>query len=118
VLDNAHLVECVPTGHLIFARGGSLFAVPFDLRQMKTVGAEVPLPLDVKMNPAQMRHGYWDVSHNGTFVYVPHDPAISQTRLVWVDRANERMPLDLPPGTYRTGLKNSSVSAPLAHGER
>jgi serine/threonine-protein kinase len=32
-----------PTGHLLYARGGALFAAPFDLKQMVTTGPEIPV---------------------------------------------------------------------------
>jgi serine/threonine-protein kinase len=99
VLDNAYEAQYLPTGHVIFMRGRSLFAVPFDLRQMKVAGGIRALPFSMQTNSGEAV-GYWDVSRDGTLVYVPYDPAASETRLTWVDRANHREPISLPAGRY------------------
>ena len=41
VLENAADARYVASGHLLFARGFSVFAVPFDLDQLETNGTEV-----------------------------------------------------------------------------
>ena len=33
----------VPTGHLVYALGGTVFAVPFDLRRLQVTGGPVPI---------------------------------------------------------------------------
>jgi serine/threonine-protein kinase len=40
-----------PTGHLVFARGGTILAVPFDLEQMQVKGTPVPVIEDVRTRP-------------------------------------------------------------------
>ncbi len=73
-------------GHLLYSHSGTLFAVPFDLRTMRTVGAPRPMLDDVeKFPPAGL--SYYDVSSDGTIFYLPHDPSIDQQELVWVDRS-------------------------------
>jgi serine/threonine-protein kinase len=100
VLENAYEAQYVRTGHLIFARSGTFFAAPFDLRQMKVTGGETALQFAVQMDCCCDKIAFWDVSRDGTLVYVPYDPAASQTRLVWVDRSDHREPISLPPGRY------------------
>src|SRR5262249_33678538 len=33
----------LPTGHIVYAYGGTLFAVPFDLRRLAVTGGQVPV---------------------------------------------------------------------------
>jgi Tol biopolymer transport system component len=73
-----------PTGHVLFARTGSLFAVPFDGRRGQPAGAERRL-LDGVITES------WGASHfavaaNGTLAYVAGDPISREHELVWVDR--------------------------------
>ena len=42
----------VPTGHIVYASGGTLFAVPFDLAKLEVTGGAVPVVEGV-------RRGYW-----------------------------------------------------------
>ena len=42
----------LPTGHLVYALGGVVFAVPFDLRQLAVTGGPVPVVEGVKRPPA------------------------------------------------------------------
>ena len=43
LLKNAGDARYVPTGHLVFLRGATLFAVPFDPERLEVLGKEVPL---------------------------------------------------------------------------
>ncbi len=43
VLPDAPYPRYLPTGHLVFTRPGSLFAVPFDLKNLEASGPPVPL---------------------------------------------------------------------------
>jgi serine/threonine protein kinase/Tol biopolymer transport system component len=99
VLENAFEAQYVATGHVIFVRGRSLFAAPFDLRQMRVTGGITALPYSMQTDSSKIV-SYWDISRDGTLVYVPYDPAASETRLTWVDRSNHREPITLPPGRY------------------
>ena len=41
LLKGAAMARYVPTGHLVYGRGGELFAVPFDLERMEVTGQAV-----------------------------------------------------------------------------
>ena len=43
VLQSASMARCVPTGHLIFARGGILYAIVFNASSLTTQGKPVPV---------------------------------------------------------------------------
>ncbi|MGB6867396.1 MAG: hypothetical protein WBE11_17060 [Candidatus Aminicenantaceae bacterium] len=40
VLENAYFVEYAPSGHLLFGREGTIFAVPFDLETLTVTGSD------------------------------------------------------------------------------
>jgi serine/threonine-protein kinase len=52
VLERASMAKYLPTGHLLFGRGGFLFAVPFDVGSLETRGNPVPVMENVLGEPA------------------------------------------------------------------
>jgi serine/threonine-protein kinase len=75
----------VPTGHLLYAAGESIRAVPFDLPRLEVTGASVPVVDSVAMNATDGAAAF-DVSDNGTLAYLPLDSYVTETDLVLVDR--------------------------------
>jgi serine/threonine-protein kinase len=73
----------VPTGHLVYAAGGALRAVPFDLGRLAVVGTPVPVVEEVFTTGT----GGVDavVAANGTLVYVAANTATARS-LVWIGR--------------------------------
>ncbi len=59
----------VKTGHIVYARGATIMAVPFDLSNLKVAGEPAPTIDNVRLDGAG---GYssFSISENGTFVYV------------------------------------------------
>ena len=43
LVENAYHARYVPSGHIVFIRADSIWAVPFDLEQLETAGPEVPV---------------------------------------------------------------------------
>src|SRR5262249_4373638 len=83
----------VPTGHLIYAVGSTLFAVPFDVKKLQTTGGYVPVIEGVRRsrlfpggtNPATQ----FGFSNNGSMIYVPGGPILvngTAATLALVDR--------------------------------
>lgn len=99
VLENASRGTYIPTGHLLFFRANSLWAVPFDLDRMLTTGPEFILPYRVSTDD----NSFWfnpefAISLTGTLVYAAaRDYKYS---VVMVDRAGAVRPLPLPSGDY------------------
>jgi serine/threonine-protein kinase len=80
-------------GHLVYARNGSLFAVPFDASRIDIMGAPVRVLEGV-------REAAFGFSSSGTLAY-EWDPAVDMTStLVWVDRKQEETPLPAGPRGY------------------
>ena len=100
----------VRTGHIVYARLGTLMAVPFDpVRLVLTGGATglidgVMQAADFNLNDMENTlAAQFTVSDTGALVYVTGGvlPAI-QRSLAWVDRKGTSQPLSAPPRAYRT----------------
>ena len=95
----------VPTGHLVYALGDGLFAVPFDLASLEVTGESVSIVEGVARGPNPARGtgtGQFSFSDRGSLVYVVGTGSATFGRdLALVDRAGvveER--LNVPPANY------------------
>ena len=100
VLDDVYFVEYVPSGHLIYGRQETLFAVPFDVSRREVTGPATPVVTDVLMDRMEHRAPVFTVSESGTLVYAPRSEVI-QNQLVWVNRYGEAERLEFEPGQFR-----------------
>jgi serine/threonine-protein kinase len=89
------------TGHLVYAQGATLRAVPFDPQRLAVTGSPVPVLEGVLQSPTGGTTQY-SFSSLGTLVYVPGGLQGAQRRLVWVDRKGVEQPLPAPVRGYRT----------------
>jgi eukaryotic-like serine/threonine-protein kinase len=76
-------------GHLVFFRGPSVFARPFDAARLAFTGPEVKLI---------ERAAFFSTSTTGTVVYRPS--RITPSQLTWFDRHGRRTRTLAEPGTY------------------
>jgi serine/threonine-protein kinase len=97
----------VPTGHLVYLRGTTLFAVPFDLKTLSVTGAEAPV---VEAVSTQGPPGTADyaVSDDGLLMYFVGEANASGTTLAWADRQGKTTRL---PG-QSTGLWGTGRFSP------
>jgi serine/threonine protein kinase len=89
----------VPTGHIVYAVAGVLFAVPFDLRRLRVVGEPVPIVEGVRRGEATGT-AHFSFSSNGSLIYVPGPASTRQRNLAFVDRKGQTEPLKLQGGPY------------------
>jgi dipeptidyl aminopeptidase/acylaminoacyl peptidase len=91
LIDNAASARYVPTGHLIFGRGGQVEVAPFDLERREVTGPSVPVSEPI----------FWDaengvlhvaVSDTGILAFVPGGGA-PQRQLVAVDHEGNQQPV-------------------------
>jgi len=89
----------VPTGHLVYALGNALFAVPFDVERLEVNGGPISViegvQRGIRGSEGQGGSANYDVSSNGTLVYVP-DFALAAgvpRRLLAVDLSGNALPL-------------------------
>jgi serine/threonine-protein kinase len=88
-----------PSGHIVYARAGSLFAVPFDAKSQAVTGQPIKL-LDGVMMSRNSGVANFDISASGTLVYFPGQADGGARTLHWVDRAGASEKLPLPPRSY------------------
>jgi serine/threonine-protein kinase len=82
------------SGHLLYARAGVLFALPFDGRR-QTSGAEAVAGIDQIVQSSDGA-AQFSISNSGTLVYVPGSDSANSRALVWVDRDGNVQPLAAP----------------------
>jgi Tol biopolymer transport system component len=89
-----------PTGHLIFGRGGTLFAVGFDADRLEVRGEPVPLPERLVPKRGVAAAVEASVASNGTLLYVSPAAEAPERRLIFVDAAGRETPVPTPPRDY------------------
>jgi serine/threonine-protein kinase len=88
-----------PSGHLIYARGGKLLAVPFDASTLQVLGQPFPVADGIFMS-ANTGMAAYSISGGGHLVYAA-GPVEQGARLpVWVDRHGKAAAIPLPPRAY------------------
>ena len=88
-----------PSGHLVYARAGSLLAVPFDLQRLEVTGQPVEVVSGVMMTPSG-GGAEFALSDTGTLVYAPGLSRTEDRRVVWIDRQGRTEPLIERPGPF------------------
>jgi Tol biopolymer transport system component len=75
------------TGHIVFGRGTTLMAAPFNVAELAVTGEPVAVLQGVR-HPGPGTATDFDLAANGTLVYVPvpGDAVESESAVVWVDR--------------------------------
>jgi Tol biopolymer transport system component len=79
------------SGHILYARGATLFAAPFDAKRLEVTGAAFPVAEGVFEN-TNGGAGY-AVSKNGTLLYAGGGILLPERSLVWVDRQGAVTPV-------------------------
>jgi eukaryotic-like serine/threonine-protein kinase len=108
VHDGGGFGRYAPTGHLLYAIGGTLFAEPFDLKRRKVTGPAVSVVEGVRRpNLVSAAPGsvYYSVSDSGTLMYIP-GPLLSsgsrQSAVAFFDRSTGVVePLKIRPALYQ-----------------
>lgn len=94
----------VPTGHLVYALAGSLYAVPFDARRLEVSEPAVPVVEGVKRGASTSGSdvAQFDFSSAGSLIYIPGpaSPNMRQYSLALLNPKGNVEPLKLPPGEY------------------
>ena len=125
LIQNGYRARYVPTGHIVFMRSGSLWAVPFDVKQLAITGPEVPVVQEVEHGSA-WGPAVYAFSDEGLLVYLAGGDMQTggsgvSRQLVWVDRDGTETPLPAkaqdygfprlsPDGTQVAVMINNAVS--------
>jgi serine/threonine-protein kinase len=95
----------LPTGHLIYAQGNTLFGIAFDANRRAVSGGPVPLVEGVRRSPTVVTDAaQYAVSATGTLVAIPGVGAaqLGAGVLALVGRDGDVSPLDVPPARYQS----------------
>ena len=96
VLRGGSQAKYVSSGHLVYASGGALRAVPFDLDKRQVIGTPVPVQGGIVTLPTGTAE--FDISANGTLVYATGGVGFAPPRtLVWLDRQGREAPVKGAP---------------------
>ena len=101
LIDGGGDARYVPTGHLVYAVGGVVLAVPFDARRLEVSGAPVPIVEGVmRATGAVTGTAQFSVAANGSLAYVPGPVSVNvaDRALALLDRKGTATSLKLQPG--------------------
>ena len=89
----------VPSGHLVYVRENTLFAMPFDVKKMRATGSPAPIVQGVTANSG---NGGAQVafSGTGTLAYVSGEIGVPEYPVMMMDRNGIVSTLWEEPGTY------------------
>ncbi|HJS60078.1 MAG TPA: hypothetical protein VKA01_18365 [Vicinamibacteria bacterium] len=88
----------VPTGHLVFARGKTVLAMPFDVQRLVPTGPAVPVLDGVESNNNGVGAAQLAFSRDGSLLYLPSGTV--ERTLVWVDRKGLVQEIPAPARSY------------------
>ena len=114
ILTSGSSPRYISSGHLLYQESDSLWAVAFDIDQLKTAGAPTPVLVGAEVRS-------FAVSDSGTLVYGRGgaDSAEARRTLVWMDRDGREDPLPAEPGPYvavRLSPDGERLAAELHYG--
>src|SRR5262249_3790461 len=102
LVDGGSYARYLPSGHLVYIRGGTLMAVPFDLGRLET---GPPVPVLEGVMESSLGSGGFSVANDGSLVYISggSDGRVGEgaMTLVQVDRNGVGNPLKAPARPYR-----------------
>jgi serine/threonine-protein kinase len=89
----------VPSGHLVYIRENTLFAMPFDIDRMEATGSPSPMVQGVTTNTGN-GGSQISFSSNGTLAYVSGVIGVPDYQVLKMNRQGVTSPLWEEPGTY------------------
>ncbi len=102
LIDGGSDGRYLPTGHLVYALGGTLFAVPLDVRRLEVTGGPTPVVEGVRRADNATGTAHFSSSNSGSLIFAAGPAGVSRSLRVFVvaDRTGTTDPLNLPPGPY------------------
>jgi eukaryotic-like serine/threonine-protein kinase len=102
VVDGGSDPRYLKTGHVVYALGDGLYGIRFDADRLQPTSGRVPLLQGVQRPVGVVAAAsHYDVSNDGTLVYIAH--SVSSRSLVWVNRdgTDVRTVGTISPGSYQ-----------------
>ncbi len=101
LIESGSSPRYVSSGHIVYSQGGTLFAVPFDLRSQTLTGPAVPV-LDGVLSAPSITLANYSVSENGTLIYLPGSAVGQETnKIAVVDRRGVEKLLPAPARPFQ-----------------
>jgi len=100
LLRGGSFARYLPNGHIVYARDGAIWAVPFDLRAGAIRGTPVKVLADVMTEPGSGAAQFAVAADAGALVFIPGGPDIQRNELVWLDRKGNITPVGAPLEPY------------------
>jgi len=85
LVEGGSCAEYVPSGHIVYAHGGSLVAVPFDQSRLAVTGPPKPVLYGVITNPSSGA-AMFSSSSSGILAYAPGTNRPFEGLLIWRDK--------------------------------
>ncbi len=112
LISNGSQAQYAASGHLVYVAGDRLWAVAFDRERLAVIGEPVAVVSQVARTPNGTAE--FDMSRDGTLVYVPTAGASATRTLVWVDRQGREEPVKGAPSRAYVFPRLSPDGARLA----
>ncbi len=86
LIEGGYYAQYVPTGHLVYMRDATLFAVTFDAGSVELTGTPAPVVQGIVTDngPGGAQYSF---SNDGTLAYVSGTVELPRYPVVWVDRS-------------------------------
>jgi serine/threonine-protein kinase len=107
----------LPTGHLVYASNGVVFAIAFDPIHQVTLGGPVPVIEGVRRAPVGTGAAFFETSDSGTLMYLsgPIGTSRVESTIAVADRAGRPTRIPISPGPW-THVRASRDGSRLAIG--
>lgn len=99
VIDKGYYGRYLPAGKILYVRGDTILAVPFDAKKLAVTGSPLPVLQGIQLDPGR-GFAQFAVAQEGTLAYVPGTSAGLRNTLVTVDRTGRETPLGALPRSY------------------
>jgi serine/threonine protein kinase/Tol biopolymer transport system component len=113
IWQGGHDARYLSSGHVVFISDGTLYGAAFDLDTLTLAGRPMPLVEEVRFKPGAGM-GDFDVSQEGSLVYVKSASKALLRKVGWVDREGKHQ--TLLPADYYGPLRLSPKGEYLAYG--
>jgi eukaryotic-like serine/threonine-protein kinase len=100
IIEGGTDARYLASGHLVYFAGGTLFALPFDVRRFSATGQPVPVLEGVRRSDAGIAQ--FGVSDTGSLIYLagPSSTSSARSDIAVMDFNGSEKPLKLSPAPY------------------
>lgn len=113
ILTGGCFARYVPSGYLVFGRGETVMAAPFDAKKAEVTGATIPV-LEGVLRAPTFGSFQFVFSQTGTFIYVAGSAGGEQEMPIWIDRDGKETPISQHKRDYGPDMRVSPDGTRLA----